>query len=129
MTTEGIDEPVPVQLHWNASASAYSATVPVGSDIVPDPVKPDEFLDKPLVGDGEATRTVGGGEDAVVAKALTMCPDQSWSVGVSRHNGDWTTASVRMGPTPKQLVLEIDFIWDAQSKEYISIDTRSLAGD
>ena len=129
VTAEGIDEPVPVQLHWNASASAYKATVPVGSDIVPDPVNSDELLDKPLVGDGEATPVAGGGEDAVVAKALSMCPDQSWSVGVNRHNEDWTTVSVRMGPTPQQLVVEIDFIWDPKSKGYISINTRSLTGD
>ena len=129
VTAEGIDEPVPVQLHWNASASSYSASVPVGSDILSDPVAPDEFLDKPLVGDGEATQIVGGGEDAAVAKALSMCPDQSWSAGVNRHNEDWTTVSVRMGPNPQQLILEIDFIWDSQTKEYVSINTRSLTGD
>ncbi len=129
VTAEGIDEPVPVTLKWNASTSTYDASVPAGSDIVPDAASSDESLDKPLVGDGEATQTVGGGEDAVVTKALTMCPDQSWSVGVSRHNEDWTTASVRMGPTPQQLVVEIDFVWDAESKQYTPIDTRALVSD
>ncbi len=104
---------------WNGKRYDFVREEGLGGSKAPKPAKKPAPKGEPALTEEDlkdVPREYRPGEDTAREAALGGHPD--WSGTVTRHNSDWTQATVRIGPTGGPPVSEIQLKWSRRLKLY-----------